>query len=119
MSADKSDNMQRVMRIKKYLEEESLYPLIGCEKELLDIGAGMGVFPYKFLDETWRGTILEPDSVACDHMRTVIPGATVICGDLRSASLRKKFDLITMNRVLEHIADPIACLRRASSVTGS
>jgi SAM-dependent methyltransferase len=94
----KSDNLERVSRIKDFIASKQT-------KSILDIGAGMGVFLYQFLDDSWKGSALEPDPNACKHMRNVIKNAKIINGSLDQLFTENKYDLITMNRVLEHIYD--------------
>ena len=100
---DQSDNQKRVSRIKSFLSSKILD---NKEKQkLLDVGAGMGVFLYQFLDNKWEGTALEPDSIACSHMKQVMPNVSVVNGEIKDLK-NEKFNLITLNRVLEHVYNP-------------
>jgi SAM-dependent methyltransferase len=100
----KSDNLERVLRIKDFISGNKLFAQEQT-RSVLDIGAGMGVFLYQFLDDSWEGTALEPEPNACKHMRNVLMNAEIINGSLAQLPLENKYDLITMNRVLEHIYD--------------
>lgn len=106
---ERSDNYCRVSRIKRFLKATNFSG--ESKKKVLDIGAGMGVFLHKFLDVQWEGVALELDPHAVLHIKNVLPGARVIQGDTSSLALNEEFDLITYNRVLEHIYDPVAELR--------
>jgi SAM-dependent methyltransferase len=107
---ERSDNYCRVSRINAFLKTEKLS--MNDKKKVLDIGAGMGVFLHRFLDDRWEGAALEPDSHACRHMESVLPGVRIIQGDSSALALNEQFDLITFNRVLEHIYDPVTELRK-------
>ncbi len=106
-----SDNCQRVDRIKKFLAEKKRLSDTEAVHDVLDVGAGLGVFLYRFLDESWIGTAVEPDAVACAHMKRVLPGAHILEGYLNEVTLRQQFDLITINRMLEHVPDPYKILK--------
>ena len=69
----------------------------------------MGVFLYQFLDDKWEGTAVEPDSKACRHLKRVMPTISVINGEIKDLKI-EKFNLITLNRVLEHVYNPAALL---------
>jgi len=106
----KSDNCERIERIRNFLKTQKYFQAPSV-KSILDVGAGMGVFLHKFLDERWRGTALEPDPNACIFMKKVLKKATVIEGVAKDLPPQKQYDLITLNRVLEHIYDPFKILR--------
>jgi len=106
---EKSDNVQRVARIRKFVSDE------GISGEVLDVGAGMGVFLHEFLDASWQGTAVETDPNACDHLEAVLPGVTVIKGAMPSDV---RYDLITLNRVLEHVPDPLDMLTAQRDLLG-
>ena len=104
---DRSDNQKRVSRIKSFLSTKVLNNQ--KQQKVLDVGAGMGVFLYQFLDNKWEGTAIEPDSKACRHLKRVMPDISVINGEIKDLKL-EKFNLITLNRVLEHVYNPEALL---------
>lgn len=99
----RSDNSGRVKRI-----VESL----GNKGWVLDVGAGLGVFPHAIKQAGWNVVALDPDPRACEHIRQVV-GVPVIEADFTKARIRQKFDLITFNKVLEHVSHPIAMLAKA------
>jgi SAM-dependent methyltransferase len=100
----KSDNLDRVARIKSFAKSVEVSE--NRKKSVLDIGAGMGVFLDRFVDHEWSGTAVEPDANLCGHIRKVLPEVKVIEGYVETAINDQKFDLITLNRVLEHIPSP-------------
>ncbi|MDQ7834251.1 MAG: class I SAM-dependent methyltransferase [Humidesulfovibrio sp.] len=109
----KSDNAQRVARVREYASTRLDF---SHPRQVLDIGAGMGVFLHQFLDSRWQGTAIEPDPSACEHMRSVLPTARIIQRYIDQVDLPEHFDLITMNRTLEHVPNPIAFLRHAAKL---
>ena len=108
-----SDNALRVIRIKrfheKYLADFKIHKKIF---NLLDVGAGLGVFLAKFLDKQYRGFALEINSVAAQHITEEL-NIPVYRKPLQALKANKKFDLITMNRVVEHIKKPKGILQTA------
>ena len=49
---------------------------------------------------------------ACRHFREDL-GLTALEGDFFQVKADERFDLVTFNKVLEHVPDPIAMLRRS------
>ena len=102
-----SDNAGRVKRINDYFARE------GKKKGVvLDIGAGLGVFLHRMVTVGWRGVALDPDEQASKHIRGVISVET-ICIDFMKAEKIGKFDLVTFNKVLEHVKNPVSMLSKA------
>jgi SAM-dependent methyltransferase len=106
---ERSDNSGRIRRIREFAATR-----FGESKvlDLLDVGAGLGVFPYAVKQAGWNCTAIDPDRRAVDHMRERV-GVTATCGDFMKIAATARFDLVTLNKVLEHVEDPIAMLRRA------
>ena len=112
---EKSDNVQRVKRVESFCEKRSL---VG--KRLLDIGAGLGVFPAAMKNRGWSVTAIEPDSRTVKHLiNNVAIDAYAL--DLFDLNMNKigNFDLVSFNKVLEHIDDPISFLARGSEFLGN
>lgn len=99
---ERSDNVQRVARIVERL---------GTDGTVLDVGSGLGVFPARMSAEGWRVTALDPDERAVEHTRSVV-GVDAVCVDFFEANELGSFDLVTLNKVLEHVPDPVAMLAR-------
>ncbi len=108
---EKSDNAGRIARVKEFASGH-----FGAERKprLLDIGAGLGVFPHVVKQAGWTCTALDPDKRAARHLREVV-GVEAVCGDFMTAQGLTGFDVITLNKVLEHVEDPVAMLSRARS----
>ncbi len=81
---------------------------------LLDIGSGLAVFPAKMKQAGWRCTALDPDPVAARHAREIV-GVDVVTGNLMDVPPERlgRHDVITFNKVLEHVEDPVGMLTRA------
>jgi len=87
----------------------------GKTPTLLDIGSGLGVFPYRMKEAGWDCTVLDPDARAVEHATTVVC-VRAIKGDFLTIDPDQvgRFDLMTFNKVLEHVIDPIGMLQRAT-----
>lgn len=108
---ERSDNAARVACLIGFARN---YFGSGKTPSLLDVGAGLGVFPYRMKEAGWRCTAIDPDGRATSHAREVI-GIEAITADfmtLDTAGLQH-FDVITFNKVLEHVPDPVAMLLKA------
>jgi len=78
---------------------------------LLDVGCGLGIF-LQTLGTEWELTGIEPNATACERARQAVPSATILHGDVMSASpSSNRFDAATLLSSLEHMADPAAALR--------
>jgi SAM-dependent methyltransferase len=84
---------------------------------VLDIGAGTGVFLARFLSRAggraWTGTAVEPDPTAAAHLRS-LDRFEVIEGLFSPALGLKCFDLVTLNKVVEHLHRPVDLVRDAA-----
>ena len=106
---EKSDNVARVKNIVAFCNN---YFQNNTPKEILDVGSGLGVFPYEIKKYNWDCVALDPDQQAAKHIRNVV-GIETICDDFFKLNLDKKFDVVTFNKVLEHVNDPIAMLQKS------
>lgn len=108
LPAERSDNRQRVARVVAFVEGRRTRG----RPRALDIGSGLAVFPAALAQHGWACTALDPDPRAAAHADGV-EGVEGLCADLMDTELRPAFDLVTLNKVLEHVRDPAAMLRRA------
>jgi SAM-dependent methyltransferase len=106
----RSDNAARIARIRSFANDH--FGAAQRRLRLLDVGAGLGVFPHVVKQAGWDCTALDPDARAAKHLRDKV-GVSAICGDFMSADVPGRFDIVTFNKVLEHVEDPIAMLRRS------
>lgn len=112
MSLDEnsSDNAMRVKRIKSFHNRYiTNFDLHRKPFSILDVGAGLGVFLSKFLDNNFVGTALEVNKIAANHLKKSL-NIKVYQKKIQDVNSRLKFDIITMNRVIEHIKEPIEAL---------
>lgn len=103
---ERSDNAGRVRRVLEFAGPEP--------RSVLDVGSGLCVFLARLKEAGWRGTALDPDPRAASHAREVV-GVEAVCGDYMELDELGRFDLVTFNKVLEHVADPVAMLARSTA----
>lgn len=116
LSEDKSDNVGRVRRVTDFCQVHfGKMQAGGGKPQVLDVGSGLCVFLHRLHHLTgWPCTALDPDERAAEHAIEVA-GVKGVCGDFMHARDLGRFDLITFNKVLEHVSDPVAMLARAHS----
>jgi SAM-dependent methyltransferase len=113
LDPSRSDNHGRVQRILEFTRVHVTSPAL--EKRLptvLDIGSGLCVFLYRMKAAGWDCTALDPDPRNVRHARQVV-GVHTVNADFNSAHDLGKFDLVTFNKVLEHVQDPAAMLAKS------
>lgn len=110
LPADASDNALRVKRIAAYAESwfsDKAY-------SVLDIGAGTGVFLARLIEyagaQLSRVVGVEPDPIAAGHLKR-LGLFEVIGAPFPPAMNLGHFQLITLNKVLEHISEPAPFLQ--------
>lgn len=97
----KSDNNLRVERILNFLTEKK----INLNKNILDVGSGLGIFPYKIKKNFTNTYSLDPDRSMSFFIKKKLNLNHFFC-DFEKLKTRKKFNLITFNKVIEHVNDP-------------
>ena len=110
---EKSDNAGRVRRIVDFATRHFTPTMTA--PSLLDVGSGLAVFPAAIKEAGWRCTALDPDPRAAAHAREVA-GVDAMAADFMTIAADKlgRYDVITFNKVLEHLEDPVAMLQKAS-----
>lgn len=82
---------------------------------LLDVGSGLSVFPYRMAQEGWDCTALDPDARAVRHANEVARvhsrQADFLCDEIAA-----QYDVVTFNKVLEHVLEPVVMLARARQI---
>ena len=106
LPSDQSDNRGRVKRVVEYFEKNSP----DCEKIVLDIGSGMAVFPAAMKENGFRAVCVDPDEKNVEHARDVAC-VEAIHGSFPDVEINERFPLITLNKVLEHLPNPIEVLK--------
>lgn len=108
---DRSDNRARVARVRAFAGRRGLDEAAGLT--LLDVGAGLGVFPAAMRDAGWCVTALEPDPRTVAHLAEVV-GVEAIADDLLALDpARRTWQAVSFNKVLEHVEDPVPLLAHA------
>lgn len=116
-----SDNAGRVRRIISFLNtlapfQNSRSATSSSTFNAVDIGAGTGVFLSLFLKlvqadtKPWKATGYEPDPIAAAHLREIdlfSVEETIFTG----SDCDPEADLITLNKVVEHIPQPQELLK--------
>jgi ubiquinone/menaquinone biosynthesis C-methylase UbiE len=116
LDPSKSDNVGRVRRVNE-IAESYFASNTDFKKTVLDVGSGLCVFLGRMKAASWNCTALDPDERAVNHAVKNV-GVNGVCGDFMSASLPASYDLITFNKVLEHVPDPTSMLARAKTYLG-
>jgi len=107
---ERSDNKHRVERVASFIDR------LGLPHEqvhVLDVGSGLGVFPAELKDLGFSCYCIDPDAAAIEHalQNVKVDGAHV--GTLDDFESEQKFDLISFNKILEHIKEPVQYLKKA------
>ena len=109
MPASESDNAGRVDRVMNFVRRWSG---ASAQPRVMDIGAGTGVFLSRLVDRTagaWKCLGVEPDPRAAAHLRELDKFAVIEAMYLGQSELGR-FNLVTLNKVLEHIEQPLPFL---------
>ena len=110
-----SDNSGRHERLLMFAKEHLSFSF---SPTLLDVGSGLGVFPYAMKAAGWVCTALDPDPNACAHIAERVQIPTINADFLTvDTSTLGTYDVITFNKVLEHVEDPCSMLRHVLIVT--
>jgi SAM-dependent methyltransferase len=112
LPVEKSDNSGRAARVTAFADQR-----LGGHRgrTLLDVGSGLGVFVAAMKRHEWHPTALDPDERAVQHARDVA-GISAVRADFMDADRLGTFDVVTFNKVLEHIKDPVRMLARARTL---
>ncbi len=97
-----SDNRSRVKRINNQISQAGE----SKEMNLLDFGAGLGVFPALMREYGWLPYAIEPDERTIKHLKDVGINNVYSSIEDMTSKYHGKFDLISLNKVLEHMDKP-------------
>lgn len=113
MPPERSDNEGRARAVCRFAQQH-----FGGNHgltRLLDVGSGLGVFPFRMAKEGWDCTGLDPDARAVRHLRE-IAGVRSLQADFNRDEIDEQYDVVTFNKVLEHVLDPVVMLARARQI---
>ena len=107
----KSDNYHRVRRFLEFFEHN-----INSKIKLLDVGSGLSVFLHAMSKKVnWDIEGIEPDlnfvNFAKKKLKLKVSRAT-----LENNKSKKKYDIISLNKVIEHVKDPILFLKKINKM---
>lgn len=111
---EQSDNRQRTQRVDAFARAR----FGGQARRLLDVGSGLAVFPAVMRDLGWSCAVIDPDPTAVRHAQDCA-GVSGYCGDFLKSSIKERFDVVTLNKVLEHVPDMAAMLRKCRELLTS
>jgi SAM-dependent methyltransferase len=102
----RSDNKARVARVLAFARQH-----FGDDRprSIVDVGSGLCVFLHEMKKAGWRCTALDPDTRAAAHAREVV-GVDAVQGVFGPGTSLPPADVISFNKVIEHVRDPIAML---------
>jgi len=89
---NKSSNLKRINFIKLRINNK---------KEILDVGSGIGIFPFTLKKKGYSVDCIESDKNMCVFLKKK-KLKLVSQNLLKIKNLKKKYDLITFNKILEH-----------------
>lgn len=122
MPRSRSDNFRRVERVLSFVDAWDIASerrTAGLPLRVMDIGAGTGVFLAKLgelasaRDVQIDAVAVEPDPDAARHLRS-LDRFQVIEGLYTTDIATRDRDLVSLNKVLEHLVDPVTLLSDAA-----
>ena len=100
-----SDNFYRCLRIQTFFKN------INKSLKTLDIGAGLGIFPKKIKSKKFSDiTLIETDDVNINFLKNFLNFRKTYKNQKKLNN--RKFDFITLNKVLEHVPNPYLFLKK-------
>jgi 2-polyprenyl-3-methyl-5-hydroxy-6-metoxy-1,4-benzoquinol methylase len=105
-----SDNYFRVKRIINNLKKKK-------NPQICDVGSGLGIFPYFFNKNlTSKFSLIETDNKNISFLKKYLKFKNVFKNTEFFKKDNNKFDLITFNKILEHIEKPALLLKKYSKL---
>jgi len=95
----------------KYCKE-----ILNTNKTILEIGSGHGEAIYNFDKIGYTVTGIEPDTTSVSFINKKLTNSICMMGKAETISFDKKFDIIWINHVFEHLSKPIEFLNKIESV---
>ena len=101
-----SDNESKFLHSKWQSQMEFCKHNLGDKKSLFEIGAGKGQNLYFFKSRGFDVFGLEPDKNNVDKINNLLGSGLCVNGYAETFQTDKKFDIVWMSHVLEHVIDP-------------
>jgi len=109
---EKSDNKKRVARIANFLECNNL---VLKNTSVLDIGSGTCVFLFEMKKLGLHTYCIDPDLNAINHAVENVKVDQAFHCSINDFETDKKFDIITLNKVLEHLKNPLEFIKKVKT----
>ena len=107
----KSDNHYRIKRIDKFIKKR-----FKIKPKILDIGSGLGIFPYSARIMNYKCDCLDPDPEIHSHLKINAKCNKIYSIDFNEFICKGKYKFITLNKVLEHVDKPIKFIKKLSEI---
>lgn len=107
---EKSDNKQRVKRIVDFCKVRDVNLK---NAKVLDVGSGLCVFLGELLKYGVEGYCIDIDPISIKHALRNVKVKDAHVGSFIDYGADLRFDIITFNKVLEHVTEPVSLLRKA------
>ena len=104
---EKSDNKHRVLRVEEFIIKHGFTPQ---KTKILDVGSGLCVFLGELKERGFKCFCVDPDPLLAHHALDNIKVDGAFSGVLENYKPASKFDVITFNKVLEHVMNPVKML---------
>lgn len=109
----KSDNYFRVKRFLEFFKNK-----INTKIKLLDIGSGLSVFLYALSKKVkWDIRGIEPDLNFVNFAKKQLK-LNVTRSTLEKNKKQRQYDIITLNKVIEHVKNPTLFLKKTNRILG-
>ena len=114
LQPSESDNVGRVRRIVAFAKgfwggNPVEHPTI------LDVGSGLCVFLHRMKEYGWKCSAVDPDARSVKHAAETV-GVIAIQGDFLKTEELTSYDVVSLNKTLEHVKDPLPMLIKARKV---
>lgn len=110
---EQSINKQRVKRVLRFAREHGFK---FSETNVLDVGSGLCVFLGELKDYGFKCHCIDPDPFSIEHARKNVKVDSAFCGTLNEFSSDIPFDIISFNKVIEHVKNPVAVLMKSKAL---
>jgi len=108
-----SDNKHRVKRISEFYHENNISL---NNIDVLDIGSGLCVFLGELVKHGPKISCVDPSNISVMHALENVGVNQAFQGNFFDINFKNKYDLVTFNKVLEHVKNPLDMLLKAKSL---